>query len=236
MGRVLLTIVYDNQLCNRNLKSGWGFSCLVEHLDKKILFDTGDDSKKLSFNLKNLKIKPDDLDAIVLSHNHWDHTGGLQAVLGKNKNCNLYFGESYPADFQAKIKSQRVNFILVKDICPIAEGVFVGPEMGGFGLREIPLIVQTDKGLIIITGCAHPGILKIVKKVKEKMNKDIYLVLGGFHLGLSLRLNVIIEGFKKLGVRKVGPCHCTGERAISLFKEEFKEDFIKIGAGLNIEI
>ena len=232
----MITIVYDNQLHDKGLKSGWGFSCLVEHLNKKVLFDTGDNPEKLSPNLSNLQINPQDFQAVVLSHNHWDHTGGLSSVLGKNKNSTLYFGKSYPASFQEKIKSERVNFVLVKDLRTIFEGVFVGPEMGGFGLAEIPLTVQTDKGLVIITGCAHPGILKIVQTVKEELDKNIYLVLGGFHLGISFGLNRIVEGFKKIGVEKVAPCHCTGERAIGLFKEKFKEDFIRVGAGLKIEI
>ncbi len=236
MDRSLLTIVYDNRLYDKSLKSGWGFSCFIEHSNKKILFDTGNDSEKLTFNLKNLEIKSEDLDAIVLSHNHWDHTGGLQAVLGKNKDCKLYFGKSYPASFQEKIKSQRLNFILVEDMRSITEGIFVGPEMGGFGPREISLTVQTDKGLVIITGCAHPGILKMVRAIKKELNKDIYLVLGGFHLEFSLGLNTIVKGLKKIGVKRAAPCHCTGERAISLFEEKFGKDFIKVGGGLKLEI
>ena len=231
-----ITIVYDNRLHDKSLKSGWGFSCLLEHSGKKILFDAGDNAEKLSSNLSGLQINPQDFEAIVLSHNHWDHTGGLGAVLGRSKNCTLYFGKSYPASFQNSIKSQRVNFMLVEDMRKIFEGIFVGPEMGGFGLREIPLTIQTNKGIVIITGCAHPGIVKMIQTIKEELSKDVYLVLGGFHLGMSFGLNAIVERFKKMGIKKVAPCHCTGERAINLFKERFKEDFIKIGAGLRIEI
>lgn len=232
----MITILYDNQLHDKNLKSGWGFSCLVEHSGKKILFDTGDNSEKLSFNLSILQINPQDFGAIVLSHNHWDHTGGLSAVLGQNKNCTLYFGKSYPGSFQSNMKSQKANFILVEDMCSISEGIFVGPEMGRLGLKEIPLTIQTDKGIVIVTGCAHPGILKIVQRIKEELDKSIYLVLGGFHLGMSLGLNAIIDGLKKIGVKKVGPGHCTGARAINLFRDKFQEDFIEIGAGLKINI
>ncbi|MBL7084663.1 MAG: MBL fold metallo-hydrolase [Candidatus Omnitrophica bacterium] len=232
----MITIVYDNQLHDKTLRSGWGFSCLIEQSNKKILFDTGDNLEKLSFNLSNLQINPRDFEAIVLSHNHWDHTGGLQTVLGKNRNCKLYFGKSYPASFQERLKSQSVDYVLVEDIRSIAEGIFVGPEMGGFGLREVPLTLQTDKGLVIITGCAHPGILKIVEKVKQELGKNIYLVLGGFHLGMSLGLKSIVKGLREIRVEKVAPCHCTGDRAVNLFQEKFKENFIKVGAGLKIEI
>lgn len=104
MDNTKITIVYDNQLHDKNLKSGWGFSCLVEHSGKKIIFDTGDNVEKLESNFKNLQINPQDFEAIVLSHNHWDHTGGLEAVLGKNKNCPLYFGKSFPGGFQNSLK------------------------------------------------------------------------------------------------------------------------------------
>jgi len=236
MDKTKISIIYDNQLHDKGLQSGWGFSCLVEHSGKKILFDTGDNAEKLESNLKNLQINPQDFEAIVLSHNHWDHTGGLNAIVGKSKTCKLYFGKSYPANFQDRMKLQGVNFILVEDVRKIFEGIFAGPEMGALGLKEIPLTVQTDKGLVIITGCAHPGIVNMIKKIKEELDKDIYLVLGGFHLGMSFGLNSIVEDFKKLGVKKAGPCHCSGARAINLFKKRFKEDFIRVGAGLTIEI
>lgn len=231
-----ITIVYDNQLNDNNLKSGWGFSCLIDYSGRKILFDTGDNPEKLLFNLGYLGVNPQDFQAIVLSHNHWDHTGGLGAVLGKNKHCTLYFGKSYPGSFQEKLKNQRINFMLVSELRTISEGIFAGPEMGGLGLKEIPLTIQTEKGLVIITGCAHPGIVNIIEEIKQQLNENIYLVLGGFHLRIPLGLNKIVEGFKKMGVKKVGPCHCTGERAINLFKQRFKEGFIKVEAGLNIEI
>ncbi len=232
----MITIVYDNQLHNRNLKSGWGFSCLVEHSGRKILFDTGDNAEKLSFNLNKLKINPEQFEAIVCSHNHWDHTGGLGAVLGQNRHCRFYFGKSYPDSFQAKMKAQGINFILVNRLTAIIEKVFVGPELAGFGLKEIALTIKTEKGLVVITGCAHPGILKILQRLKEEFDTNIYLALGGFHLGMSLGLKAIVEGFGKMGVQKVAPCHCTGARAISLFEEKFKNDFINVGAGLQIEI
>lgn len=236
MNNVRICIVYDNQLHDKNLRSGWGFSCLVERSGKKILFDTGDNPEKLSFNFNKLQINPQDFAAVALSHNHWDHTGGLSSVLGKSKRCTLYFGQSYPASFQEEMRAQGTNIALVKDMRTVANGIFVGPQMGGFGIQEIPLTVQTNKGLVIIAGCAHPGIVKMIERIREELNKDIYLVLGGFHLGMSLKAAAIVEGFKRMGIKRVGACHCTGGRAISLFKQRFKEGFIDIGAGLIIEI
>jgi 7,8-dihydropterin-6-yl-methyl-4-(beta-D-ribofuranosyl)aminobenzene 5'-phosphate synthase len=101
------------------------------------------------------------------------------------------------------------------------------------GNVEQSLVLDTTEGLVVVTGCAHPGIVEIVKKAKQTLNKDVYLVLGGFHLlGLSdSQIQRIIQQLRDLGVRKVGPSHCTGERPIELFKQEYREDFVPIGVG-----
>ncbi|MCK4428210.1 MAG: MBL fold metallo-hydrolase, partial [candidate division Zixibacteria bacterium] len=96
----------------------------------------------------------------------------------------------------------------------------------------------TEKGLVVITGCAHPGIVEILREAKKITNEDIYLVLGGFHLGGvgDSKLRDIIKSFRELGVKKAAPCHCSGDRTRELFKEEYGDDFIANGVGKIIEI
>lgn len=160
----------------------------------------------------------------------------MEAIISRNKNVALYFPESFPENFRERIKAIGAKPHPVAEMVNISPQIFAGPQMNGFGPKEIPLVVQSDKGICIITGCAHPGILKMVKTVKEKLNKNIYLVMGGFHLEFSLGASKVVEGFKKMGVVKAAPCHCTGKRAISLFEQEFKENFIRIGTGLKLEV
>jgi len=95
------------------------------------------------------------------------------------------------------------------------------------------LIIHTEKGLIVITGCAHPGIVRIVDKAKDLLKGDVLLVMGGFHLGGESKGEIenIISSFRKLGVSYVGPCHCSGDVARQLFKEEYGENFISVGVG-----
>lgn len=109
-------------------------------------------------------------------------------------------------------------------------------EMGQ-AIKEQSLVIDTDKGLIIATGCSHPGIVHIVRETKEYFKKEIWLVLGGFHLyDLSNeKIEAIIRDLRFLGVKKIAPCHCTGEKAISLFQREYQKDFIKVGAGSIID-
>jgi 7,8-dihydropterin-6-yl-methyl-4-(beta-D-ribofuranosyl)aminobenzene 5'-phosphate synthase len=74
-----ITIVYDNQ-AHPGLKSDWGFSCLVE-AEERILFDTGPTGEELIFNMDRLGIQTRSISKVVVSHNHWDHTGGLETLL-----------------------------------------------------------------------------------------------------------------------------------------------------------
>jgi 7,8-dihydropterin-6-yl-methyl-4-(beta-D-ribofuranosyl)aminobenzene 5'-phosphate synthase len=108
----------------------------------------------------------------------------------------------------------------------------------GDWLKEQSLILETPKGLVIITGCAHPGIVQIVAKAKDLLKKDIYMVVGGFHLiGTSTtRILEIIQKLKDFGVEKVAPSHCTGEKAISLFKKNWGKNFVEGGCGAVIPL
>lgn len=92
--------------------------------------------------------------------------------------------------------------------------------------------------MVVITGCAHPGIIKIVSKAKDLLNEDILLVMGGFHLtGESSNIiESIVSKFKELGVQYAGPCHCSGDVTRQLFGKEYEKNFIKVGVGKVIEI
>jgi 7,8-dihydropterin-6-yl-methyl-4-(beta-D-ribofuranosyl)aminobenzene 5'-phosphate synthase len=99
-------------------------------------------------------------------------------------------------------------------------------------------MVRTDEGLVVVTGCAHPGIVEIVRRAKALSGDPFYLVLGGFHLGGKSRREMegILSEFRRLGVRKVAPCHCTGEQAIRMFRQEYGEDYLQAGAGRVIRV
>lgn len=187
---------------------------------KNILFDTGAEGETLLSNMRKMEIDPNEIDFIFISHLHEDHTGGLAGILEIKPNLKVYKPESFSGSTQ------------------IINGIWTTGPLGN-GIKEQSLIIESKQGLIIITGCAHPGIMNIVKKTKEMFpNENVYLVLGGFHLsGASdSELKIIINDFKKLGVQKVAPCHCYGDRCRELFKQEYKENFIENGVGKIIEI
>ena len=101
---------------------------------------------------------------------------------------------------------------------------------------EQALALNTKQGLVVMTGCSHPGIVKMIREIKSKFNKNIYMVLGGFHLleKSDDEMNKITDDMKALGVVKCGASHCTGVRQIEMIKEAFGEDFFELGAGNTI--
>jgi len=229
--------VYDNVEFNPKFKTGFGFACVVKLKDKTILFDTGGDSPTLLSNLETAGIKPEDIDIILLSHIHGDHVNGLLGFLEKNPNIKVYVPSSFPSSFKNQIISTGAELINISNPVRIIEGVYSTGELGTW-IKEQSLVINSDKGLVIITGCAHPGIVNIIRKAKDMFDKNIYLVLGGFHLSAASdsELKNIIESFRELEVEKTAPSHCTGERARELFKQEYKNNFIETGVGKIIKI
>ena len=236
VGGLKTTIVFDNNPYDRRLTTAWGFSALIEHYGHTLLFDTGGDGQILLQNMRTLGIDPVQLESVTLSHAHGDHTGGLEAVLGIGVQPTVYLLPSFSDSYKRQIE-QKTIMVEVVPWQQLAEGVFTTGEMG-HRIPEQSLVVHTKRGLVIITGCAHPGIVGIVKKVQEQFNEPIYLVMGGFHLGSKSKteINAILTDFRHLGVERVAPCHCTGEAALIMFEAEYEQDFIQAGAGRVIRV
>jgi len=198
-----ITILYDNN-AHPGFESGWGFSCLVDS-SQLILFDTGDDGQKLMYNFEKANIDPKSVNKVVLSHNHWDHVDGLQGFQKFNSEAEVIHPNAFsePTEISPEIYSTGALGVL---------------------LKEQSLVVKTEKGNIVITGCAHPGLERILQTAGNLGR--IYGVLGGFH------------GFSKFdeldGIQLIGPCHCTQYK--QEIKERYPAKFMEIMAGSVIEI
>jgi len=205
----VIKILYDNKAYRKGFEPAWGFSALVKYRGRNILFDTGGDAKILSSNMTAMGCDPKHIEFIMISHDHWDHTGGLSAVI--DGGGKLVEGEGF------------------REIVP---GVYTTGYLGE-AIKEQSLVIDSEKGLIVVTGCAHPGIVEIIKTAKDKLKKPVYCALGGFHLKekSSGEIRSVIAEFRKLGVAVAGPCHCTGDKAIQAFSDEYGKDFIRVGAG-----
>lgn len=230
-GVLSITIVYDNNSFDPRLKTAWGFSALVEYHEQILLFDTGGGGQILLENLQALEIDPTHIQSIVLSHAHGDHTGGLSALLGSTNQPAVYLLPSFTDAYKRQI-GQVTQVIEVAPGQLIGDGILTTGEISG-NLPEQALLLRTENGLVIVTGCAHPGIVQIIERAIDLTEDPVYLVLGGFHLGSKDKgeISTIIANFRRLGVQKVAPCHCTGEGAIAMFADEYGSAFVQVGVG-----
>jgi 7,8-dihydropterin-6-yl-methyl-4-(beta-D-ribofuranosyl)aminobenzene 5'-phosphate synthase len=226
------TVVFDNNPCITELQTAWGFACVITGLDETILFDTGADGYILLKNMEKLHIKPETIQTIVLSHEHWDHVGGLELFLQKNPHVKIYLLKSFPEEIKSKARSQGAQVIEVDQSMQICPHVHSSGEIVA-AINEQVLIIRSDRGLIIMAGCAHPDIVSIVEKVKTLFADDILLVLGGWHLGnkSNQELSSVLNHFRRLNVRYVAPTHCTGQVARGIFARDYNEYFLDIGLG-----
>jgi 7,8-dihydropterin-6-yl-methyl-4-(beta-D-ribofuranosyl)aminobenzene 5'-phosphate synthase len=190
-----IKILYDNE-AKEGFQSGWGFAALV---DNTTLFDTGQDSGSLLANMQAFGIAPEQIKEVVISHEDGDHAGGI-ALLKQCGRINVYVPAGTSLSLKENIKSLNPEASIVESLhnTTIDSDKFVTATLGSLK-KEISLAIRTGKGLAIVTGCAHPGLDKIMNNAAQF--GDIHAVIGGFH------------GFGKLKalseVSLIIPCHCT---------------------------
>jgi 7,8-dihydropterin-6-yl-methyl-4-(beta-D-ribofuranosyl)aminobenzene 5'-phosphate synthase len=231
---VRITVLYDNTTADPRLSAAWGFAALIEHGDHTLLLDAGGDPRILLDNADSLGIDLRRIEAIAISHAHGDHTNGLQALVERGVRVPVY---ALPS-FAPGLRDRFGDAVTVVETSPgdeLLPGVFTTGEMMDpqVGIPEQAFVIPTASGLVVLTGCAHPGIVAIAQRAVALFGLRVYLVLGGFHLAAKSAPEVqgIIAEFRRLGVRSVGPMHCTGEQAIAAFAAAYGADFVKGGAG-----
>ncbi|MHC4132508.1 MAG: MBL fold metallo-hydrolase [Planctomycetota bacterium] len=232
-----ITIVFDNHSFKEGLDTAWGFSALITGAQKSILFDTGPDGEMLLRNMEKLGIDPMSIDTVVLSHKHPDHTGGLVDFLIKNRKAKVYVLNASGENLKNRVRACGAEVIALTEPVEICGGIYSTGQMGRL-IKEQVLIINTNKGAVVIAGCSHPGILTIIQHAREIIEKEILLVLGGFHLEwiTAGKVQKIITDFKQMQVKNIAPAHCTGKKAKSLLKDYYKENYIDIGVGSKINL
>jgi 7,8-dihydropterin-6-yl-methyl-4-(beta-D-ribofuranosyl)aminobenzene 5'-phosphate synthase len=218
------------------LQSDWGFACLVSGPEKTVLFDTGSNPDILLSNMRALSIDPQHVDAVVLSHAHQDHTGGLFAILARKSDIGVYCPASFSEGFTDRVREVGATLIPVRAASTICPGLTVTAPMGS-SPEEIGLVIDSAEGPVLLTGCAHPGVATMAQTAATLGHGSLYAVLGGFHLSSrsAAEVSAIIEDLKRLGVRRCGPAHCTGEAATAQMSRAFGNGFIAMGVGAVVE-
>lgn len=214
--------------------SKWGLSFLI---GDNLLFDTFSDPKPLLANMKKMRVDPTHIKYVVVSHDHWDHTGGLYALLEKNHNIIVYACPGFSNEFKEKVISLGASLMEAESFFKIKPAIYTTGEITGicadFFVSEQSLVIERGDSLSVISGCAHPGIVNIVKKVKRHFKKEVESIIGGFHLYDTCLddINAVVEHIKKLGVKKVYSTHCTGEKAENLLRKKFTKEFAILKSG-----
>ena len=242
---------------------GWGYSLFIRHGEWTILFDGGTSAEVLAHNARSYGVDLADVDFAVLSHRHGDHTAGIDYLLKVNPDVRLYvpsdgaFGYDSPAHRQYRpgYRYQTDSVSFVGESAKIEDGIHLiyteSDRTGTFWRyppnEEVPELIQMPElslaleaptgELLLITGCSHSGVEKIVKETRRTTGEEVTLLTGGFHLlpypaeyvsDLAHRLR------DELGVGEVAPTHCTGDDAIQAFEDVYGDSHIATGLGTRI--
>lgn len=231
---VVITTVFDNELADSRLAARWGFAAVVATPNATVLFDTGSDGATLLANMRKLRLDPRGIQTVVISHSHNDHVGGLAGFLGANPDVRVLTPPRFPERLRRAIAAAGARYRDVSGPGPVAPGIHTTGPLGAASREEQALVVETRDGVVVITGCAHPGIVTVVRTVRATYpHTDIVLVMGGFHLVSAApgEVDAVVGALRTLGVRRVAPSHCTGDAARRRFEDAYGPDYIAGGAG-----
>ncbi|MTI85310.1 MAG: MBL fold metallo-hydrolase [Firmicutes bacterium] len=268
--RLTVYPIVDLLAKGENLKTEPGTSFLVATESDNILFDVGYNVKQeevspLLYNLKQLDISLDDINALAISHNHADHVGGLcfkdnRVELTKGfvdlHGKSIFTPVPMTCDTAvAKTVEKPLSIGTgVASTGPLAEQMFIPGR-----LNEQSLLVNVkEKGLVLISGCGHPGIIRMVKAAQKITGIPVYAVVGGLHLyytqpkagfwgnifgssklycGTPSREEVvnIVNELKKLGVKKayISP-HDADQPTLEIFADRFGKDYEPLTVGNSV--
>ncbi|MCF8025934.1 MAG: MBL fold metallo-hydrolase [Desulfobacteraceae bacterium] len=209
-----ITILYDNDSRDGRLESDWGFAALIEVFGRNILFDTGAKGRLLLDNMNRLGVFPKSIDEVFISHDHWDHTGGL-AKVHEQKKVPVYI----PDTIVKPVPS--LETVSVSRPAEIHENIY---STGTLRNIEQSMCIRHKDKLLVVVGCSHPGVETILSAASEFGRPSA--LIGGLH-GFSN-----FSAISSLDL--VCSTHCTKHKREIL--SAFPEIAVSGGAGKVIEI
>jgi 7,8-dihydropterin-6-yl-methyl-4-(beta-D-ribofuranosyl)aminobenzene 5'-phosphate synthase len=217
------------------MRKKWGLSVLI---GEDVLFDTFCSAVLLKAHFEKYGVDTGSIKHIVISHEHWDHTGGLWWILEHNNNIKVYVCSRFSDEFKQKIKEYGGTLVEVKQSMSIKENIFTTGEIeANYNNRPIfeqSLMCKQKNKLAVITGCSHPGILKILNFIGLEYKDNIDLLSGGLHLMNASKeeiahITTVIDTIYK--IKTIAPFHCTGKKAIKYFRRYMPQRLVKVYPG-----
>jgi len=235
-----IIVLVDND-CNprkSELSCPWGISLLVVTPASTILFDTGPSPSALKRNAELLGIDLSSVRIIVLSHEHFDHIGGIPIVKELRLNITLYVPKGMDIAALSWIKRyvSAKHIVVVNHSTVIAPGVSIIGPLYGPPYEEALAINVCGFGTVLLTGCSHPGITSFVKYAKDFLKKNVTMVIGGFHLiGYSASyVDTVVAKLIREGVRFIAPLHCSGPIIRKLLSAKYPSHYVELYVGSEI--
>lgn len=227
-----ITILYNDYVYDTKLRAEPGLSILVESPQLVVLFDTGGDTQILQDNIEVLGVNISKVDCIVLSHEHWDHLGGLEYVLSKNPGIPVYVPGEYSQYLEDNIESFGGKCVPLGNATKLCDSIGVTNTIYGT-YDEQGLVVMTGDGLFLLAGCGHAGIENIASDVVKSSGENISLILGGFHTSSLVHACDVLD---EIGVDRVAPIH-GGLSAATLeyLETRYGDNYIQSGVGFILD-
>ena len=199
--------------------SSFGFAALIYNVETSnyLLFDTGSDGDVLLHNLSQLGVNVTDISKIVISHNHPEHTKGLESIYDKNNDLEIYVPIENQIAYNRKYPLSKVYG--VSQVTEIEKNVYLTGQLGNY-LKEQAMLLKTHEGKgILLVGCCHPGLNEIFNAFQNRGKIDA--IIGGLH---NTRVFSSLDSLKFIGA-----CHCTKYKDILKVKYPEKFHDIKVG-------
>ena len=248
-----ITVLVENFAGSWKMLAEHGLALLASDGLTSVLVDTGQGGDALFANMQTLGVSPGDIDHVVLSHGHFDHTGGLQKLLLRSRNVPVWahpeiesahnrMEDGFARFTGCHINRSGVDLRPVQGLTPVTDSLwavevplehrdprFVNPPSrlvvpDGDGWKpdpfpdDISMVVKGERGLSVILGCAHAGVVNILEEVSSHFKtRDFHMVLGGMHLGDQADEfidRITSELVTRFNVERWRPCHCTGLKAL----------------------
>ena len=232
-----LTVAADNYP-NGDLSALWGVSMLIETNKSTVLLDSGQSYPVLRGNSLALNKNLSKVDFVVISHEHWDHVGGLSYLEEVNPGVTVYVPSLMDTQTFNDINQTNLNVIKINETTIIQQGFAIIGELNGPPYEQALAVNVKDVGLVCFVGCSHPGVENIIEKATTDLGIETYMVIGGFHMGAATEQQIedTIDRLIELGVNKIYPIHCSGDLIRLHMSNHYPEQYGQGNVGFQMTI